>query len=208
MISNNLYGQWIVPTQPASHGGLIYLFNAIETDAHEAILQPVLTWGYDGYYWEIVAVLGSTDGNYYYSPFLSNVSDGDVILGQTWVTGQSGGTLDWECEVGDANTGRAVWITTTSSGLHWRWAYASALEAYFIQQCNQFPNTTFAQFYNVSVYTGVYPQHNLIANQFSAPLNSNGIPDSDSDSDDYPGPVCQFSAGYSNGSYFLNWSPQ
>jgi hypothetical protein len=151
-----IYGNWTVPSNPSENGGLIYLFNGIEPSVQTYILQPVLQYGVGaaggGNYWAVASWLVGTD--YVFHSGLETVNPGDTLFGYTEVTGTSGSTLDWRVEAEDSTTGAYSWITTTSTGLEWSWAYASVLEAYGISSCSQLPSNLYDNFTGTEVYQG------------------------------------------------------
>jgi hypothetical protein len=152
-----LWGSWVVPSNPSDTGGLNYMFNGIEPTTEDYILQPVLQWGWNGYfggnYWVIASWLVGT-GVVFYSP-PEGVSPGDTLYGYTWITSESGGDLSWEVYAYDATNGAYSWITADSWGLQWNWAFAGVLESYNISSCSQFPSTGYTYFSGY-VYDG-YP---------------------------------------------------
>jgi hypothetical protein len=153
---NLIYGYWTVPSAPAASGGLIYLFNGIEPTSENWILQPVLQYGVGyaggGNYWAIASWL--VGPSYVFHSPLETVNSGDQLFGYTEVTGTSGSTLDWRVEAYDDNTGANSWITATSNGLTWSWAFASVLEAYNINSCSNFPASGATSFIDTEVYQG------------------------------------------------------
>lgn len=159
-------GEFYVPSNPSVNGGLIYIFNGIEPATQDWILQPVLQYGFSpaggGYYWAIASWMVSSGGYVFHSP-LVRVNPGDTLWGFTEQTGQSGGTSHWETEAYDLTTGAYSWITATSTGLHWTWAYEGVLEVYGVNTCSQLPSSGYAYFFSNSVdhgfpsYIGVSP---------------------------------------------------
>jgi hypothetical protein len=160
-------GIWTVPSNPSSNGALIYLFNGIEPLERSWVLQPVLQYGRSnaggGNYWAIASWLVSSNGYAFHSP-LGTVRPGDSIFGYTRMTTTSGSTQYWGVVADDTTTGLSAWITASSSGLHWTWAFAAVLEAYNVTSCTQFPSNGRAVFSNSVVdhgfpsYTGISPQ--------------------------------------------------
>jgi hypothetical protein len=164
-------------------------------------MQDVLTYGFDGAYWEITTVFGDASSRYFYSPFV-RVNDGDQIEGVIYVNSGSGLNVDYTMLITDTTTTYYSENWVTSNGINWDNAYAGVLEAYYTDECTMFPNSTGVAFYNVSVQSNYasYP------NQFWAPNHPN-IPDYDADSDDYTGIACGFGTGQVYGTYDLLWSP-
>jgi hypothetical protein len=146
-----------VPSNPSAADGLNYLFNGIEPTSEDYILQPVLQWGWNGYfggnYWVIASWLVGTSIVFYGTP--EGVSPGDTLYGYTWITGESDGDFSWEVYVYDATNGANSLITADSWGLQWNWAFAGVLESYNISSCSQFPSTGYTYFSGY-VYDG-YP---------------------------------------------------
>jgi hypothetical protein len=151
-----IYGFWTVPSNPSLNGALIYLFNGIEPSVQTYILQPVLQYGVGyaggGNYWAIASWL--VGSNYAFHSPLETVYPGNSLFGYTEVTGTSGSTLDWRVQATDESTGAYSWITASSSGLQWSWAYAAVLEAYNVTSCAQFPANLQDTFSDNQVFQG------------------------------------------------------
>lgn len=150
-------GTWTVPSYPSMDGALIYLFNGIEPQGGEWILQPVLQFGVSpaggGNYWAIASWLVGSSGYAFHSP-LETVNPGDLIFGATGLNSVSGSTLYWKVGAKDETTGAYSWITAHVSGQHWTWAYAGVLEAYNVSSCSQFPSNGRVTFNNSVVEHG------------------------------------------------------
>jgi hypothetical protein len=190
---DELTGKWVVPANPSENGGLIYLFNGIEPTTENLILQPVLQWGANGYfggnYWVIASWL--VGSNAYYSPD-EKVSAGDTILGTTYITSSSGGTLNWESWAQDTTSGAYSWLGAWSTGYQWNWAFSGVLEAYYITSCSEFPASGYTFFENNVVYHG-YPSFlNDPASWYGAVYN-------------YGGPSCGFSPIPDGSVNYLFW---
>jgi hypothetical protein len=159
-----LAGTWIVPSNPAANGALIFLFNAIEPSDQSWILQPVLQYGTSaaggGNYWAIASWLVSNSYTFH-SP-LAAVRSGEVISGYTKMTSRSGSTLYWKVQANDTRTGGASWITAYTSGYHLTWAFSGVLEAYNVTSCNQLPKNDEAVFSNSVVAHG-FPSYSTIS---------------------------------------------
>ncbi len=174
-----LTGEWVVPSNPSSNGGLVYIFNGIEPTTENLILQPVLQWGattagglIGGNYWTIASWL--VGSNAYHSPGVT-VKAGDKIVGTTYITSTSGGTLNWESIADDVTTGAYSWITAWSSGYQWNWAFSGVLEAYNISSCSQFPASDYTYFQNTDVYHG-YPYYDLESPRWYGSVYNDGFP--------------------------------
>jgi hypothetical protein len=167
-----LGGSWTVPTYPAANGALIYLFNGIEPSAFNWILQPVLQYGsngsFGGNYWVIASwLVGPNNFVFHSQPQI--VHPGNVIYGYTELYGTSAGNQEWQVVAEDTSTGVASWFThTTSTSLHWNWAFAAVLEAYNVTSCSEFPASGDAAFtlpaaypspaHGFPSYLGISPQ--------------------------------------------------
>jgi hypothetical protein len=164
-----LSGIWTVPAAPAATGGLIYLFNGMEPSSQNWIIQPVLQFGYNGYfggnYWVIASWMVGPNNYAFYSP-AERVNPGDKIYGTTYITSISGSTLHWEVFAEDETNGAYTWITAWTSGLHWTWGYSAVLEAYNISSCSQFPNSDPNVFTSNYAYHG-YPSYLAVPGYFT-----------------------------------------
>jgi hypothetical protein len=160
-------GTWTVPSNPWKNGALIYLFNGIEPSSENWILQPVLQYGsngaFGGNYWVIASwIVGPK--NYAFYGATPKVDPGDSISGYTKMTGTSGSKLLWKVKATDTSTGANSWITAHTSGLHWTWAFAAVLEAYYVTSCSQFPASGQAVFTKSAVDHG-FPSYSAISPQ-------------------------------------------
>ncbi len=188
-----LSGTWKVPPAPAASGGLIYLFNGIEPSTQNWILQPVLQYGYNGYfggnYWVIASWMVGPNNYAFYSP-AERVNAGDTIYGTTYITSEASGRLNWEVWAQDDTTGVYTWITAWTSGLQWKWGYSAVLESYNISSCSQFPNADPNIFSNNAAYHD-YPSYVTAPGSFGGWVNSG-----------WTGPQCGFTAfPYGSSSY-------
>lgn len=192
-----IYGYWTVPSNPSQNGGLIYLFNGIEPSIQSYILQPVLQYGVGnaggGNYWAIASWL--VGSSYVFHSPLETVSPGNSLFGYTEVTGTSGSTLDWRVEAYDETTGAYSWITTSSSGLTWSWAYAGVLEAYGITSCAQFPSNLKDSFTQTAVYEGTTSFNTTNPGWYGASYGYNGD----------GGPSCNFGVSVSGSTSTLKF---
>jgi hypothetical protein len=76
---------WEVPSAPTTDSNqLIYLFNALEDQAGNVILQPVLQWGVSGAgggsYWSVASWYVDSSGHAFCTPVVQ-VSAGDQLIG-------------------------------------------------------------------------------------------------------------------------------
>ena len=202
-----LVSGWAVPEDPVSDGALIYLFNGLEPEGQALILQPVLQWGVGaaggGDYWAIASwlVAGSTA---YISP-LETVSAGDQLVGVNEVTSQSGSpsTLYWKILAQDETSGAYTYITPSTYGYQWTWAYTAILEAYNVTSCAQFPSTYVAyEFWDTSLYNTPPYTLNSDGSGFSGTEYAYGYAGT---SPYYDGPNCGFSGSYFDSAWFFSF---
>jgi hypothetical protein len=198
---DKITGQWVVPTNPSTDGGLIFLFNGLEDTTQNLIIQPVLQFGYTscgvcvsgggigGNYWVIASWLVGKNG--YHSPG-EQVSPGDTIEGTTYITSVSNGTLNWEIKAKDTTSGAYSNMGAFSSGHTWNWAYAGTLEAYGITSCSEFPESGSTTFKDNSVYHG-YPKFDVVSPSWYGVVPS------------YGGPSCGFSPAVDGSKNKLVW---
>jgi hypothetical protein len=171
-------GYFYVPNAPSVSGGLIYIFNGIEPSSQDWILQPVLQYGSSpaggGNYWGIASWLVGTGGAWH-SP-LERVNAGDRLWGYTEQTGANGGTLYWTSEGYDLTNNAYSWITASTWGLHWTWAYEGVLEVYGVNSCSQLPSSGYAYFYSNYVDHG-YPYYYGVSPAFYGAVYQSGCSD-------------------------------
>ncbi|KAF9266533.1 hypothetical protein L218DRAFT_1015021 [Marasmius fiardii PR-910] len=127
---NQFWSSWVVPPNPVTnHGQTIFLFNGLEPDPGNAILQPVLQWGPSsaggGPFWQI-ATWYVSDTIVFFTQLVS-VSPGQGLQGILELTAiNGGGTFNYLS--GFANIGSAVAL---SNSPELTWAFET-LEAYGI----------------------------------------------------------------------------
>jgi hypothetical protein len=92
---NNFSTTWTVPSAPTGRDGqLLYIFNGLEDSTQHDILQPVLQWGFNGFYggnnWCVTNTYAApgtpTKGFYAYTAPVT-VSTGEVLQGVMTFTG-------------------------------------------------------------------------------------------------------------------------
>jgi hypothetical protein len=151
---DSLEGRWTVPAKPLQDGSVIYMFNGLEPSTQCCIIQPVLQYGYNGYfggnYWTIASWLVTSTNAWYSQP--QTVHPGDTLVGYTEVTHTSGGNLYYEVVLEDLTSRVYTVLEVVSSGLRWSWVYGAVLEAYDITSCAQFPSGLKEVFSDISVY--------------------------------------------------------
>ncbi len=150
---------WKVPQTPPSSGGqLLYLFNGMEPDARDAILQPVLQWGTSpaggGNYWAVASWYVTSDGQAMHSK-VTPVNPGDTLLGVMKLTSSGhatdAGTFSYTSEF----TGIANSSVTVSNISELTWA-SETLETYGTAQCSDYPAAPTA-FTQIGLQTDVVP---------------------------------------------------
>ncbi len=143
---------WTVPPAPSTQSGqTIFLFNAFLDSSENDILQPVLQWGPSqaggGNFWSVACWFVDASGNaFYHDPV--QVNEGDTLVGVMSLTGQSGGSFSYNCffqgidgtELVVNNISQLVVATET-------------LECYGIQQCSDYPNTSFTAMVGIDIKT-------------------------------------------------------
>lgn len=142
---------WIVPPAPSTdHGQTIFLFNGIQNST--MIYQPVLQWGSSaaggGSYWAVSSWYVDGQGGVAFHSNLVKVSSGNVLTGVINQTGQKSGKFSYGCEfTGVANTSLPI---SSVEELKWN---IETLEAYGVQQCSDYPDTTFTSFSDIALQT-------------------------------------------------------
>ncbi len=132
-------GTWVVPSDPPDPGNDVvdFLFTAIENQAGNKILQPVLEWNQSGSgRWTGRAWYGSSGGYYASSPI--NASAGNSITG---VMDNYGGASGWLISFQNTSTSQSTSITTTILGTS-TLAVFTALEGYNIDGNSDVPGDT------------------------------------------------------------------
>jgi hypothetical protein len=158
---------WTVPPDPIYYDSQKVIFFPGLEDINDVvtILQPVLNWNNDfTEAWSIASwnccVSGKANES---SPV--HVYKGDTILGTVKST-CSAGTLScptWNVTTLDQTLGKSTALNSTSSyGQTFNWAFAGALEVYYIASCYDYPPTQAqSQTFNVTLYDDNF---NVISN--------------------------------------------
>ncbi|KAG7096284.1 hypothetical protein E1B28_003731 [Marasmius oreades] len=145
----NFFTTWVVPPTPATnHGQTIFLFNGLEPDTGDSILQPVLQWGPSvgggGPFWQFATwyVAGATS---FFTPLL-DVSVGQSLQGIIQFTRKNAdGTFNYVSEFA-GSSGVAL-----SNSPELTWAYET-LEAYSVTTASDYP-TGCTPFFGISIST-------------------------------------------------------
>jgi hypothetical protein len=192
-----LQGEWAVPSAPKKNGATIFLFNGIEPKSGKWIMQPVLQYGPSaaggGNYWTMASWLV---GSKAYHSTLTPVHTGDVLVGTTEQTDNSGGKLAYFIDAYDSNSFADSNLTIHSKGIKWSWAFEGVLEAYNVTACSDFPASGKVKFHGTSLAHG-FPSLDLYS-----PLKFNGELDNYSGGG---GPSCGFSTSVAGGTAVLNF---
>lgn len=151
---SNFTTKWTVPPSPsASDGQVIFLFNGIQNfGTNYGILQPVLQWGVSaaggGAYWSIASWYVTSGGDAFHTNLIQ-VNAGDTLTGVMKLKSKSGSFFSYTSEF----TGIADTTLTVNDIAQLLWCNET-LEAYRIDQCTDYPNTTRTAFRNIAIKTG------------------------------------------------------
>jgi hypothetical protein len=144
--------KWVVPPAPATDNGqLVYLFNGIQqTNSGPFILQPVLQWGNSpaggGSNWAITNWYVDGQGGLALHGSLVNVNPGDELQGVMTLTGQSGGTCDYQSSF----IGNPTADLTVTGIDELKWANET-LECYGFSAFSDYPDTDLTAFYDIEI---------------------------------------------------------
>jgi hypothetical protein len=135
---------WTVPPAPRVQANplqTIFLFNGIQNYGRNyGILQPILQWGPSkvggGPYWSIASWYVTSGGPAFHSP-LARVTPGERLVGVMTRTAKHGGEFSYLCEFQNVASTRLP--VQKISELVW---FNETLEAYQIERCSNYPNTT------------------------------------------------------------------
>jgi len=153
-----LSATWTVPPNPSvSASQLIYLFPSVESVPGQAIVQPVLQWGYNqsfgGAYW-LVAVWYVYNGNVLAANDPSSalsVTAGHSLSGS--MSRPSGTSTAWTVSISDNTVGGSRTATFSTGYASWTLAQGGALEVKRVTACAQLPNTSSVKFNTITVAT-------------------------------------------------------
>ncbi len=145
---------WVVPPEPSSKDSqILFLFNGMQPDSGEHILQPVLQWGESkaggGNYWSIANWYADGQGGVaiYKTPI--QVSPGTVLQGVMTCTGQSASGYSYTCKF----IGYPSIDITATDVPELTWAYET-LECYELAQCSDYPDTELTAMYGIEIKIG------------------------------------------------------
>lgn len=143
---------WTVPPAPVTYDRqTLFQFNSIEPSSYDSILQPVLQYGPSsaggGKYWAVASWYVTGLSAYYSS--LVTVSVGQKLTGVIKLTSHSGANYNYTCRFTQfsgtnfsiKNIPQLTWCTET-------------LEVYGVDQCTEFPHTSFSKMHGIKLLTG------------------------------------------------------
>ena len=189
---------WTVPQTPAiASSQVLYYFPGLEPlPGTEFILQPVLAWnGFNDRRWTIASWDCCPGGNQIHSPAAA-VQPGDAIHGT--VTGTdcnatSGVCSSWQVATSDpANGASTVLGSADGEGKVLDWSFAGVLEAYYVDECGQYPPDGQVTFSNLTVQ-GVDGMTFATEWQSAADLAGDGL--------------CDYAVDVSPSAVTLGWHP-
>ncbi|KAJ6492236.1 hypothetical protein C8R45DRAFT_990701 [Mycena sanguinolenta] len=169
---------WTVPAVPkTNHDQTVFLFNSIEPDSGDAILQPVLQYGPSaaggGAYWAVATWYLVGDSTFYTTPV--RTSAGATLDGIITLTSSSGSKYNYVSSF----TNIAGTSLTVSNAAELTWA-TETLEAYAVEATTDYPagSTVFSNI-NLVLASGATPSvswsHvNDAADGLSTTINTNG----------------------------------
>ena len=127
---------WAVPPDPATHNGLVYIFNGIQSSS--MIYQPVLQWGNNGWfggnYWCVASWYADSQGGAAFHSAPVTVNVGTELTGIMTLTGQSAQGFSYNCEFqGIANSGYPL------QNVPELWQCVETLECYSMTAASDYP---------------------------------------------------------------------
>lgn len=144
---------WLVPPPPNTPSQqTIFLFNGLQDRTGTRILQPVLQWGLaaamgGGEFWTIASWYVEGSGQAFHTP-LVRVDVGEVLKGAMHLFAEDSGGFSYRCEF-EGRQGTALEVAGVPE---LAWCY-QALEAYSIDDCNDYPDTDRTEFDSITVRT-------------------------------------------------------
>nr|GAT47983.1 predicted protein [Mycena chlorophos] len=169
---------WTVPPVPAANNGqTVFLFNSIEPNSGNAILQPVLQYGPSaaggGSYWAVASWYLVGSSTFYTNPV--KVSAGATLDGIITLTSSSGSNYNYVTSF--TNIGGTSLTASNSAELTWA---TETLEAYALASTKDYPSgsTVFSDI-NLKLANGNVPSVSWSTTQDSADglsttVNTNG----------------------------------
>ena len=143
---------WKVPPAPVTYAGqTLFQFNSIEPSSYDSILQPVLQYGPSsaggGKYWSVASWYVTGSSAFYSS--LVTVTAGQKLTGVIKLASHSGASYNYTCTF----TGIAGTNFSMKNIAELTWC-TETLEVYSVDQCSEFPHTSFSKMYGIKLLTG------------------------------------------------------
>jgi hypothetical protein len=139
-----MFGRWQVPSTPPDPTSVVYLFNGFENLARrDRIIQPVLGLNMQDGPDEVFSIASwncCVSGTVFHSS-IAQVNQGDEIRGTMAASNcnkSTGVCASWTVTTLDETTGVGSYLSTTT-GEAMDWAFGGVLEAYDIDDCDQYP---------------------------------------------------------------------
>ncbi|KAK7057890.1 hypothetical protein R3P38DRAFT_3169398 [Favolaschia claudopus] len=169
---------WTVPPVPATnHGQTIFLFNSIEPNAGNAILQPVLQYGPSaaggGSFWAVATWYLDPSNTFFTTPV--RTSAGATLNGIITLTSSSGSSFNYNSQF--TNIGGTSLSISGAAQLTWA---TETLEVYGVTAKSDYPaGTTVFSGINLKLANGNTPSvswahQDDTADRLSTTINTNG----------------------------------
>lgn len=182
---SSMTNQWSVPQSPTtSNAAPLYLWSGLENSARNAVVQPVLQWGYNGKFgsqeWDMTVWYVYTDAtghlvSVYNHDYLANLPVGHLLQADEWDILDPNhppcGIQSEGIQATDVTSGQSRSMSVSWQA--WGHAFSGVLEGYNISLCSDFPasSTTFTSPTLNETYenrTGTYcPTQNGNTNTFA-----------------------------------------
>jgi len=169
---------WTVPAVPkTNHDQTVFLFNSIELNAGDAIIQPVLQYGPSaaggGAFWAVASWYLDSENTFFTTPV--RTSAGATLDGLITLTSSSGSSFNYVTSF--SNIAGTSLTVTGADELTWA---TETLEAYAVTEASDYPagSTKFSNI-NLKLESGATPSvswdHvNDSADGISTAINTNG----------------------------------
>jgi hypothetical protein len=147
---------WVVPPPPVTQSGqLIYLFNALEDQAGDNILQPVLQWGESGAGggndWGVASWYVDSSHHAFCTPVIP-VNPGDTLIGELTLVSQGDGLFNYS----SAFQGRPA-TALIAQGLSKLVLATETLEVYGLTKSSDYPDEPATRMRGIDIRTGANP---------------------------------------------------
>jgi len=143
---------WVVPAAPITESDqLIYLFNGLEDQAGDNILQPVLQWGVSGAgggnTWGVASWYVDVSHHAFCTPLLP-VNVGDILVGVMTLEIQADASLNYACEFQGIPGTKLI-----AQGLPELVQACEALEVYGLTKSTDYPNAPMTAMTKIDLQT-------------------------------------------------------